>query len=151
MNLATWIDLNRFIDVPAKYRSCLTNNMHQCTSWLAGLMSIAQTLISKYVNKNWKSICLIKKEVFLDQKYVFSVYKFYLPRNQSGYWVYFVSLMCSHIATFGCSHIQLNFLQGGTEFFFLASVSVGTVLCSIIKCFLGLHWNILQWLLVSPN
>ena len=31
----------------------------------------AQALISKYVNKNWKNICLIEKEVFLDQKYVF--------------------------------------------------------------------------------
>ena len=119
MNLATWIDLNRFIDVPAKYRSCLTNNMHLCAAWLACLLGIAQPLISKFVNKNWKSICLIKKEVFLDQKYLFSVYKFYLPLNQSGYWVYFVSLMCSHIVTFGCSHIQLKFYRAELNSSFL--------------------------------
>ena len=49
-----------------------------------------------------------KKRSFWIKNIFFSVYKFYLPLNHSGYWVYFVSLMCSHIVTFSCSHIQLK-------------------------------------------
>ena len=70
-------------DLPAKYRSRLTDNMHLCSIDYAQPDWHAQAFIS--MSTKIGKVCLIKKEVFLDQKYLFSVYKFYLPLNQSGY------------------------------------------------------------------
>ena len=90
-------------------------------------------------------IFLIKKDLF-NRKYVFGIFRFLFTSEPIWSWVYFVSLMCSHMLKILQSYTIL-ISQIWTEFVFLAEITV----CSIFSGFLILIQFIFNWFLISPN
>ena len=126
-------------------RECMHILPDQHAAWV-GPAQIAVCCIQYAV---WKITCivifLIKKDLF-NRKYVFGIFRFLFTSEPIWSWVYFVSLMCSHMLKILQSYTIL-ISQIWTEFVFLAEITV----CSIFSGFLILIQFIFNWFFISPN